>query len=377
MFFTVVSPAAGQEISPVVTVDFPRVIAPTTFITGQHFVQIVRLRFIDLSHKGEEILIREDDLSNLKFWGDFEVIDVLIDKRIVQKDFVEHVWYVKFILRIVKEKKGGYKLPPITVSWARKKIGQSIDDPSVVWRNDIKTAEVPVNYVTTTPDDPYLDIRDQNDLGDPSRSALIWRIVGWFLAIFPLVVWVAMLVRYLRAPAVLAPRGGSGGQADADVIPIDPEYLQEISERKAFRNLRRSVAKLRALSNSKDIDAGKLMSKIQVDIMAFLRTQVQESTAGTTPVEMKQLILSSIEDKKPALPGWRLKALSGLADEACIYQKFLESEAAVTGWPVDSKDNFRNLNREVGRFGLFSRITSSLRELPLRAIFWLFRKLRK
>lgn len=309
----IATPVFAQESVPILTQTL-RTTTPTTVITGQTLKQTYLIRFIDFSHKGEEIIIKKEDLD-LKSIGDFEVLSFTIDYETKQGQFLEHWWYLNYTLRIINPEKGPKKMISFVVPWKLKKTGQQENDPSIQINYDLKTEEVYLNYASTIPEkDPNLTIRDQMDFGTFRVSSLVLKYTSWFLAVVPLGLWLVFLIlRFKSSGARSREEEAKINQSMDEPVVND---IPQISKRKALRNLRRG---LRRLDKTKEAEFSNCMLRVILpSLKDFLRARIGLSI-GTTPME----IVTAISGNKKL--GSFQKPLLALAEKAVAYQDYLES----------------------------------------------------
>lgn len=186
--------ASAQQVSPLV-VETLRSTAPTTNRTGEPFIQVYKITFLDLSKGGKQVEIFEDEVRPKSFpapLGNFEILEWVMDKSDIHivkgEDADEHNWYLNLTLRIINPKKGAYVIPKIKFRWAIVPAGQDVKG---VESKEFETDEVPINYVTTVTQDPYLDIRDKIYLTDYSwQTSIFWvlsRVIAPIMVLVPIV----------------------------------------------------------------------------------------------------------------------------------------------------------------------------------------------
>lgn len=338
------TPVFAQKSVPILTQTL-KTTNPTTVITGQTLKQTYVVRFIDLTHKGEEIIIKKEDLD-LKSLGEFEVLSLKIDYKTKQGEFFEHQWFLNYTLRIINPQKGPKIISSFAVPWKLKKTGQKEDDPSVQYDYDLKTEEVHLNYVTTIPaKDPDLAIMDQMDFGTSRISGWVLKYVSWFLAIVPMSVWLVLFVWRLRF---------SSARSHEDENPKAEESDSSIKTKsakaslwKARRQLRKAIRRLNNMGTGKSLDsASMVMPELYGVLMDFLRIKVSYSTVGTTGTEM----LSLVEKMKN---GSGEKALSELAQKAAYYQNCIEKETPSNYWPNNPIDDVKILRKSLRAFSWY------------------------
>jgi len=332
----IATPAFAQKSVPIL-IQTLRTTNPTTVITGQSLEQTYLVRFIDLSHKGEEIIIKREDLD-LKSMVDFEVTNFEIEYETKQGQFLEHRWYLKYTLRIINPEKGPKILSSFVVPWKHKKAGQQENDPTIQYNYDLKTEEVHLNYVTTIPEkDPYLIIRDQIVYRTFGISGFVLKSVSWFLAVVPLGLWLVFFVNRLRSLGK-----HSRIEESKTVQPDGPVFndIPQISKRKALRELHKSIKRLDRMATGKRVDsASKIMPELYRALMNFLRIKINNSTVGTTGTEMP-ILVKKINDS------FSKRALAGLAERAAYYQSYIE-KGDLAGWPVNPIDDVKLLRKSL------------------------------
>ena len=318
----IATPVLAQKSVPILTQTL-RTTNPTAVITGQPLRQAYVVRFIDLTHLGEEIMIRKEDLDH-KSMGDFEVTDFGIVYETKQGQFLEHYWYVNYTLRVINSQKGPKVIPSFVVPWKLKKAGQQENEPGILFNYDLKTEEVHLNYVSTIPaKDPNLIIRDQMDFGTFSTSALVLRSASWFLAVAPLGLWLLLFSLRLR----------SAGRhfREEEIVKPEEDFLDGVKDgklslwriKRQLQGIIRRVKKIgldRYPENTYD-----LMPELYNALMAYLRLKVRNSTVGTTGTEMLGLV-GKLAD------GSNKRALAQLAERAAAYQYCLEGGRLSVYW---------------------------------------------
>ncbi len=363
----IATPVHGQEPSLVIVEALEP--TPTTVKTGELFVELYKIEYLDLSNEGVEITINEKNLG-LKALGDFEVVDFCIDKGersgpcvglgggSVRKNFLEHIWYLKYTLRIVNPEKKTYKIPSLTVSWTEKSIGQNTGQAK---SGNIQSGEVYVSYVTTVTEDPRLDVRDGFDFGSFSRTALAYRMAFWFCVTAVPVLWLVMLVVYLRSPVVELKLSSVGVLTNENLTDGFVAY-KPVSKREASRALKDSINKLLTLANDrKNFDGSKIRPELVNSIMDFLRAWVSKSHVGMTPNDMHKLINETMiyAPNGPALLVFSKKAMR--------YQFDLES--GVCGkryWQIDPLEDAMILKKNLNRFRWHSRFLDYFKDVCMR-----------
>lgn len=341
------TPVFAQKSVPILTQTL-KTTNPTTVITGQTLKQTYFVRFIDLTHKGEEIIIKKEDLD-LKTLGEFEVLNLQIDYDVKQEKFLEHRWYLNYTLRIINPQKGPKIISSFVVPWKLKKIGQQDDDLSVQYDYDLKTEEVHLNYVTTIPaKDPHLAIMDQMDFGTFGISGWVLKYVSWFLAIVPMSVWLVLFVWRLRSSGARSHEEENLKAEESD-SSIKTKGAK-VSLWKARRQLRKAITRLNNMGTGRSSDsASRVMPELYGALMDFLRIKVPYSTIGTTGTEMLLLV----EKMKN---GSGKKALSELAEKAAYYQNCIEKETPSNYWPNNPIDDVKILRKSLKKFSWYMTV---------------------
>jgi hypothetical protein len=326
LIILIATPVFGQDVSPLIVETLKP--TPTSVKTGETFVQLYRIRFIDRSNEGIEITINEQNL-NSKVLGDFEVLNFCIDKGednndcaglgggTIQRNFLEHIWYLKYTLRIVNHKKGPNKIPPLTINWTEKFIGRN-DDQAEVKSFDTQE-EVYVNYVTTLTEDPRLDIRDGFDFGSFSGQAFRYEVAYRVLIIGMPILWLLWLVLYLRSPAPEVKSSPAMSLATNQLIAGSACY-ETVSKKQALRALKRNIKQLSAMADEDKFDGSVIWPVLTDSLMDFLRVSVPGSTVGMTPSDILSHIKNNKEHKSDA------SALLILAGKAVEYNWLLEKK---------------------------------------------------
>ena len=350
------TPVFAQKSVPILTQTL-RTTEPTTVITGQTLKQTYVVKFIDLTHKGEEIIVQKDVFEQ-KFLGEFEVVNFEIDYETKRGQFLEHYWYVNYTFKIINEKKGPKILPSFVVPWKLKKTGQQENDPAIQINYDLKTENVHLNYVSTIPEkDPYLVIRDWVDFGTFKTSALVLWSISWFLAVVPMSLWLVALVLRLRSAGARS-QEREIYKTEEDKILVEIR-VEKISLWKARRRLRKIIKKLRRMDSGKSPDALKLMSELYGALMVYLRLKVSHSTVGTTGTEMPALV----EKMKH---GPSKLTLAKLADKAICYQSLIEEGKLTDNWPVNPVEDARQLLKLVRALSWYMLVIN----YPSSRIYW-------
>ncbi|MEK9194316.1 MAG: hypothetical protein AAB884_00725 [Patescibacteria group bacterium] len=143
---------------------------PTIIKTYEPFIQVYRVRHLDLKEQGLEIEVLEEEMKpeNLSVVP-FEVSRLEIQKGKIGDLYVEYYIYT---FRIINPKKGDYKIPKIRFRWIVKEVGRKDTEVRV---RETETIEVPVRYNTTITKDPDLSIRDEIDLGSYRKILITLR----------------------------------------------------------------------------------------------------------------------------------------------------------------------------------------------------------
>lgn len=313
----IATPGYAQEVSSIV-VETPKTANPTTVITGQLLTQTFVVRFIDLTDEGEEIIVQEDGL-NPGMLGNFEVLRLdPVKLTPPPKQFREHWWYLTYTLRIVNAKKGPYIIPPLTVPWVKKRVGQNISDPSLKVNTDFKTNEVHINYVTIIPEkETNLDVRDEMNFGSFSSKAVELRVYSWLLGTVPLLIFVTLLVRNRRS---VRRTKESDSQISPEAEDTSLSVLKVVSKKKALRNLRRRVPpddfyKLIGVATNEDLF--RVEVRLSEPLNDFLRAELSLNV-GATPLEMAAHVEQKLKD------GRRKKLLLRLTETAVLYYQDVE-----------------------------------------------------
>lgn len=367
----------GQEPSLVVVEALQP--TPTTVKTGEVFVQLYRLRYLDLASEGLELTIDEDNL-NLKMLGDFEVVSFCIDKGelngpcagfgggSVQKDFLERIWYLKYRLRIISPEKGTKKIPPLTIFWKEKGVGQTESEAKP---KSIQTEkEIFVNYLTTATEDPHIDVRDSSDFGSFSQTAFIYKMLFWFcIAVVP-VLWFVLLVIYLRSPVLESKASPAGLLATEDISNEIGSY-KAISKRQAFLVLKLKIKKLSDLATGdvKNFDGSKIRPELTEALMDFLRAWLPQLTIGVTPAETDDFVKENISGTSNGPALWEL------AKKAARYQSDLEKGVDSKYWHMDPFLDVFFLRKTLNQFRWHRRLINYVHYLSIK-IFVLPRKIK-
>lgn len=274
------TPVFSQEKSYIV-VETPRTIKPTVVLTGQPFTQTYVVRFIDLTDEGEELIIQEDAL-NPGMLGNFEVMNLYINKTTIKKEFLEHRWYLTYTLRIINPEKGPYVIPPLTIPWVLKDIGQDLSDPTLKVNTDFKTDQINLNYVSTIPtEETNLDIRDEINFGSYGTKLSIFRAGSWILALVPGFVIGYLLIRSRRAGSNVSFSNLVDTPED-DMVNVS--ILRPVSKRKALADLKYSIAGFLKLGSDAEKSV-ELKSRISESLNEFLRVSLSLNV-GSTPSDM-------------------------------------------------------------------------------------------
>ncbi len=333
------TPVLAQKASPII-VETPRNAVPTAVITGQTFKQTYVVRFIDLTHLGEEIIVQKEILEQ-KFIGEFEVMDFKINYDTKQGEFLEHRWELQYVLRIINPRKGPKIIPGFVVPWKHKKSGQQENDPSIQYNYDLKTDDVHVNYVSTIPEkDTYLGIRDHLDFGSFKLDRFIFLFASWFLAVFPLGLWFIFLTNKFRTS------GKVNREEDVKISDFPetvPSGVVMVSKGKAIKNLRKSIRKLK---RSRGADVELAVIEVLTAVKDFIRAKAGFNI-GATPSEMVKAISDNKNLKSFQAP------LLALAERASFYQVCFEGNRKPV---VDPIGEVRELTELVGNLRWYKRL---------------------
>ena len=350
----VATPVYSQEKSYIV-VETPRTTEPTTVITGESFVQTYIVRFIDLTGFGEKIIVQEEALK-LKTLGSFEVVDFSTDKQTKQREFLEHIWRLRYTLRIINPKKGAYTIPSIVVPWKHKKAGQEENDPAIPFNYDFKTDEVNVTYASTIPEkETNLEIRDEVDFGNFEKQVWVWKIFWWLLAILLAGFWLVLLARnrfFRKLSEKLDEPEADNKNAVAEVT-VDGRK-KELSKFRTWFSLRRSIRQLR--NCRRGLGESGQNPKVKLEIIKatkdFLMARVRYLKIGDTPAEMTKYIFEKMDRNSTK----RIPFLK-LAQKAYQYQTEIEKgESNFTRDPKDEADDIAGIIRNLrwhNRFVVF------------------------
>lgn len=348
------TPARSQNLSPIV-VETPRTTVPTTVLTGQLIIQTYIVKYIDSSDLGEEVIVQEEGL-NPGMLGNFEVLKLGVTKTVVQKEFLEHWWYLNYTLRIINDKKDPYVIPPLTIPWVLKKIGQNDSDPSLKVNTDLKTDEVHINYVTTIPvKESNLDIRDEIKFDSLGSIAKVLRVTSWFFGVVPILVFTLVLVRKWKLSKDVPVKEMSTDDTEANNIAIST--LEVVSRRKALRNLRQSIKSFYHLERNiiQEEDLLEALANLSGSLNDFLRSEL-DLHVGATPLA----ILSHIEEKIKS--GYRKESLAKLANIAVFYQECIERRNTHLGVSVSRLSiNTQNLDNTLRSMSWYRRFLTIFR----------------
>lgn len=199
-----VTPVAAQTLSPLIVETLTT--QPTTVTSGMLFTQTYRVTFLDLSESGKEIVVLEDRLlPGVAPFAPYEAVRLDVWKM---QDGKQHIWDMTYTLRVIQSEKGSRNIPALIIPWYIQEPGKRPDQ--LVVNDTIKTDEVPVNYVTTVTETPFLGPRDQVDMG-----RLPWHAQWWgrllYVAWVPGALLVFLFVRALQtAPAISESETTSG-----------------------------------------------------------------------------------------------------------------------------------------------------------------------
>ena len=312
------APLYAQEESSLVVRNLNA--TPTVVRTNEYFIQEYEVSFLDFTDEGEEVVVREE-LLDIQQLGDFDVVDFSIKRTVKQGDLLEHVWVLRYTLRIINPKRAAYKIPEITIPWTRKKLGQDKNDSSLVWYDHIKTAEVVVRYDTTiVGQDPRLDIRDRINFGDHYADYILCSSLSWFLGIVPPGVFLILVIRDRRRSRRAKNESETGTKKDkTDKIPA----VKTISRGKALRHLRQAVKKL---NKSELIPAGELVQiegELLLSLKNFLRAELALPHDGYTPADMAEHIRNKVKGSV------RKDILLGFAEAAMRCQDCVDKNSSL------------------------------------------------
>lgn len=363
----IATPTYGQEPSLVVVETLEP--TPTTIKTGELFVQLYRIRYLDLSEEGIDVTINEENL-NLRTLGEFEVLSFCIDKGqlsgpcaglgggSIKKDFLERTWYLKYTLRIISPKKGTYKIPPMTVFWTEKNIGQAASEAEPKSMQVEK--EVFVNYVTTVTENPQLDIRDNFDFGAFSTKSFVYKLAFWFCIAGIPTLWLLLLVVYLRSPASEPKISLTERVADGNLSEGFTPY-QPLSKRESFKALRKVIKKFSVLTgDAKNFDGSKIRAELVGAIMDFLKTRTPKSNIGMTPFDMSKFINETMAHTSN---GANLLIFS---KRALRYQSDLEEGRDGKSWGINPIYDAMVLKKTLSRFRWYWRLINRSKHLFLK-----------
>ena len=297
------TPLFAQEVSPVIVATIKNT-TPTVVKTGELFTQSYRIQFLDLSD--DEIIIDESTL-NTGMLDRFEIVKFEINKSTQRRNFLVHIWDLKYTLRIIEREKGHYKISPMTILWKRKKIGQKADEAKV--NTNIRTEEVHVDYVTTITQDPESMAREQIEIDNFRARTWILRGIASLLVLGPLGIWLFALSGKLNSI-------GKKRSEDFSVSESEDKYLigaiSLVSKSKARRNLKRSIKNL-ASSSRKE-------KEILVALEDFIRSEIPQLGIGATPLVMQEYLSKNLSENKYK------KAMLCLALRAVEYKAFIEGK---------------------------------------------------
>lgn len=331
------APVLAQEISPIV-VETLRTANPTAVITGQPFTQTYVIRYIDLTDEGEEIVVQENEL-NPGVLGNFEVLNLEITKTTVQKQFFEHDWYLTYTLRVINPQKGPVVIPPLTVPWILKKVGQNITDPSLRVNTDFKTNPIHLSYVSTLPEkEPNLDIRDEINFGSYSNRAIRIRVLSWFLGIGPLLFFALLLVR--NRISIKNNKESDSKTDTSETEDTNLSMLTFISRKKALRDLGRYLNHFDKLAGSlNDEDLFKTEVKISESLNDFLRAELSLNV-GATPSDMAAHVEQKLKN------GRSKKLLLRLTKTAVVLYQDVEKGRLSDNFVINIQD-LRNVLKDM------------------------------
>ena len=265
---------------------------PTTVITAEPFTVVYRVKYLDLSERGREIVFFSDEITTDYMQGqvgpEFKVIEVKLADRV---DRGGEYWQdISVTLKIISEEKLSKKIPKTQFHWAENNIGQGPEELQGLLVE--ASEEAYLNYVTTTTDNPYLDIIEGLKLGDFSSQILFYRFyvpIGLFLFV-PF--WLLLMIRWLKSSKIVA----SLNDSDSDDVPVEDlrQYLAE-SEALTFGQARKALSRIlkMILISSTTTGMAELNRDICKNLRAILMAAIPELDSGDTP----QYILERIDGK--------------------------------------------------------------------------------
>lgn len=349
------TPLRAQEISALI-VETLKTTTPTVVKTGEPFEQTYKIRFLDLTEWGEEVVIREESL-NLSMLGDFEVLNFDSAERRVEErgGAKEHIWFLKYTLRIVHPEKKGYKIPSLTIPWVLKKIGQQDNDPSLMLRTNIRTDEVHVSYVTTITLDPFLNIRDRIDFGDYHRGAAVLRWISRGLTAAALfLVWMVISL-LLKRPKNMEERA----DADADQAAISYTVSPRLSLQAVRRNLRQVVRRMKKANAQTPAEVRLEIAKAALAALkSFLKVNLPRAKIGSTPLDLLYYVEHEVKSRSKRI------AYLALAKTVVAYQADVDgNQMVMTAQPALEAKRLRGLLRGLRWYGrLGSGLTHLLKQ---------------
>jgi len=307
-----------------IVVETPNTTEPTTVITGQPFEQTYVVRFIDLTDSGEQIIIQEDFLNNLKTIGDFEILKFRIDKETKQGEFLEHIWYLRFTLNIVNPKKGAYIIPSLKIPWKHKKAGQEANDPTIPINYEFGTDEVHINYVTTIPEKaPYLTIRDEFCFGDFKTREWFWWAAAWLLRAISLLLVLITIMVLIRSRRKIGTKSYEPEDRERDNQMQVGEKVKSFSRLTAWFYLRASIRHLKNCRTDMNDQVGSNCRKVEEEVVlaikSYLRAKIPRLNVGSTPLAMAEYISKNISPFST-----QRNALLQMAQKADLYQTDIE-----------------------------------------------------
>jgi len=294
------TPLYGQG-QPITVDTFPA--TPTVVKTGEIFKVNYRVRYLDLAKWKEEIVLFNEDITveglQGKIGAPFEVMSVEI-KELNPKD---GEYWQDFIIsfRIIDKEKGAKKIPKIGFRWTKKEAGDEKNNLETRKEvQQVESLEVHVNYVTSVPEDPYLDIRDGLKLGDFSRQAILFQYTVPGISMLFIVLWAVLLVRFIKAP-----KQARVVSIDATTLPVEEieEYFvpsEAVSFKHAKKNLAQTIERIKdEISDTSKEYRGEIFLNISQDIYkdlhALLIAAVPGLNPGDTPSQIREYIKSKTQ----------------------------------------------------------------------------------
>lgn len=336
----IATPVFAQKSVPILSQTL-RTTNPTTVITGQTLKQTYIIRFIDLTHQNEEIIIDKSALEK-KIMDDFEVVGFKIDYKTKQGQFLEHQWYVNYTLRIINPKKGPKVIKSFVIPWKLKKEGQQENDPGLQYNFDVATDEVHLNYASTIPaKDPVPALRDLMDFKTSSRSGLLLKSASWLLAVVPLGLWLILFVVGFKSSAKIS-REEEKNTVQSD--ESETRDLSKISKRKALSDFRQGIRKLGSAIDPHT--ARQNINDILIAMKNYIRTKTGLSD-GAMPSEM----VTAISGNKNL--GSFQKPLLALAEKAKDYEDHIESGSVMV---LDTVSEVNELRKLLGNLRWYNRL---------------------